>query len=224
MCDGLFESEKNFDPLIFEKRAFREGYNIVAGIDEAGRGALAGPVVAAAVIFPIDVKINGIDDSKKLTPSKRESLFDLIMEKSLEVGVGIGNHVLIDEINILQATLFSMKEAILKLSNRPDYLLIDGNCLIPVNISQQAIIKGDSSSMSIAAASIIAKVTRDRLMVEYEKVYPGYGFAGHKGYGSASHLAAIADLGPCDIHRKTFRGVREFVKVNMENQLFGTCL
>jgi ribonuclease HII len=224
MCDGLFEPEKNFDPLVFEKCAFLKGYNYVAGIDEAGRGALAGPVVAAAVIFPKDVEIRGIDDSKKLTPSKRESLFDPIMEKSVEVGVGIGDHILIDEINILQATLFSMKKAILGLSTRPDYLLVDGNCSIPVNIPQKAIIKGDSSSISIAAASIIAKVTRDRLMVEYDKIYPDYGFAGHKGYGSASHLSAIAEIGPCDIHRKTFRGVREFVKIKLQDQLFGTGL
>jgi ribonuclease HII len=217
---GLFEPEANDDLLYFEKRLFLQGYLNVAGIDEAGRGALAGPVVAAAVVFPEGIEIAGIDDSKKLTPSKRESLFSLIMEKSLAVNVGIGEYDLIDEVNILQATLLSMKKAVLGLPTCPDYLLVDGNCSIPVNIPQKAIIKGDSISFSIAAASIIAKVTRDRLMVEFDEIYPGYGFADHKGYGCASHLAAIAELGPCEIHRKTFRGVREFVKNKIQDSLF----
>jgi ribonuclease HII len=221
MEGGLFEQEKNFDLRFFEKLVSNQGYNKIAGIDEAGRGSLAGPVVAAAVIFPKRIEIKGIDDSKKLSPSKRESLYDMIMEKSLDVKVGIGEHFLIDEVNILQATLLSMKKAVLGLSTRPDFLLIDGNCSIPVNIPQKAIVKGDSSCLSIAAASIIAKVTRDRLMVEYGEIYPGYGFSDHKGYGCASHLSAIAQLGPCEIHRKTFRGVREFVKIAKQDQLFG---
>ncbi len=166
--------------------------------------------------------MDGIDDSKKLTPAKREYLFDLIMDKSLGVSVGIGEHFLIDEINVLQATLTSMKNAVLGLTIQPDYLLVDGNCPIPVNVPQKAIIKGDSTSLSIAAASIIAKVTRDRLMVDYDDIYPGYGFADHKGYGCVSHLRAIAEKGPCDIHRKTFRGVREFVKTAQQDTLFGS--
>ncbi len=221
MGDGLFEPEKNPDLLVFEKRASQQGYNNVAGIDEAGRGALAGPVVSAAVILTKGIQITGINDSKKLAPSKREFLYDLIMEKSLGVSVGVAEHFLVDDINVLQATLISMKDAVLGLLTPPDYLLVDGNCSIPVNIPQKAIIKGDSSSLSIAAASIIAKVTRDRLMAEYDEIYPGYGFADHKGYGCASHLCAIAEMGPCCIHRKTFRGVREHVKSAMQDTLFG---
>lgn len=212
MTGALFGPEEKTDLRIFEERAFRQGYKLVAGIDEAGRGALAGPVVAAAVIFPRRIEIPGVDDSKKLAPSKREALFDTIIEKSLAIGIGIEDNHVIDEINILQATLLSMKKAVLGLSIKPDYLLVDGNYAIPVNIPQKYIIKGDSSSISVAAASIIAKVTRDRLMVEYDEKFPGYGFAGHKGYGCASHLAVIAELSPCAIHRKTFRGVREHVK------------
>ncbi len=212
MTGRLFSAEENSDLKQFERQAFRKGFKYVAGIDEAGRGALAGPVVAAAVIFPKGIEIAGVDDSKKLTPSRRETLFDIIIEKSIAVGVGIEDNDAIDETNILQATLFSMKKAILNLSVQPEFLLVDGNCAIPVNLPQKFIIKGDSSSISVAAASIVAKVTRDRLMVEFDKEYPGYGFARHKGYGCASHLAAIAALSPCEIHRFTFRGVREHVK------------
>ncbi len=212
MTGTLFGPEENAGLRIFEERAFRQGYKYIAGIDEAGRGALAGPVVAAAVIFPKGIEIAGVDDSKKLTHSKRETLFSLITEKALAIGVGYGNNGVIDEINILQATLLSMKKAVQALSVQPDYILVDGNCPIPVKIPQKNIIRGDSSSISVAAASIIAKVTRDRLMVKYDGMYPGYGFAGHKGYGSASHLAAITELSPCAIHRKTFRGVREHVE------------
>ncbi len=214
MAGVLFQPETKTDLRNFEERAFRQGYKFIAGLDEAGRGALAGPVVSAAVIFPREIEISGVDDSKKLTPSQRESLYKTIIEKSLAVGVGIEDNNAIDEINILQAALFSMKRAILGLSIKPDYLLVDGNCSVPINIPQKCIIKGDSSSVSVAAASIIAKVTRDRLMVEYDGRFPGYGFAGHKGYGSASHLRAIAELKPCPIHRKTFRGVREHVMDN----------
>lgn len=221
MVGSLFDPEEICDLLAFEKLVYRQGYKNVAGIDEAGRGALAGPVVSAAVILGRGLKIEGIDDSKKLTPAKREYLFGMIMDKALAVSVGLGAHFLIDDINILQATLISMKNAVHTLSIQPDYLLIDGNCSVPVNIPQKAIIKGDSKSLSIAAASIIAKVTRDRLMVEYDQIYPGYGFAEHKGYGCASHLCVIAEKGPCDIHRKTFRGVREYVKTSMHDTMFG---
>ncbi len=213
----LFGVEQVPTMLEFEEMARRQGYFRVAGIDEAGRGALAGPVVAAAVILPAGLAIPGVDDSKKLSPAKRDQLFEVIMERALAVGVGLGDHLLIDRINILQATLEAMKEAVLKLSPSPDFLLVDGIFRVPLAIHQRTIKQGDGASISIAAASIIAKVTRDRLMMEFEDSFPGYGLAGHKGYGCESHMAAIARLGPCEIHRKTFRGVKEHVKtVNAE--------
>ena len=196
----------------FEELAARQGYRIVAGVDEAGRGPLAGPVVAAAVILPVGVDLADVNDSKKLTPSRRDELFDLIHERAIAVGVGMGDHVLVDRINILQATLAAMGQAVGALAVPPEYLLIDGISRIPIPIPQRTIKKGDGASISIAAASIIAKVTRDRLMVDYDRQYPGYGFAEHKGYGCATHLAAIAALGPSPIHRTTFRGVREHVR------------
>ena len=208
----LFGEDKAVNWTLFEEMAIRQGYKCVAGVDEAGRGALAGPVVAAAVIIPPGVHIPGINDSKKLTPSQREGLFDLIRERALSVGVGSGEHSLIDRINILQATLAAMREAVLCLSRIPDFLIIDGISTIPLSIRQRTIKKGDSASISIAAASIVAKVTRDRLMEEFEERYPGYGFADHKGYGCPAHLSAIARLGPCEIHRKSFRGVKEHLK------------
>ena len=198
--------------LEFETIVRRQGYARVAGIDEAGRGPLAGPVVAAAVVLPPGIVIPGVTDSKKLSEGKRESLFSVIMEQALAVGVGIADNQLIDRINILQATLHAMREAVAALVIAPDYLLIDGITPVPLSIPQKTIKKGDSASLSIAAASIIAKVTRDRLMVEFENEFPGYGLAGHKGYGCASHLDAIARLGPSPIHRTTFRGVREHVR------------
>ncbi|MBI1920723.1 MAG: ribonuclease HII [Geobacter sp.] len=198
--------------LVFEKLAGSRGYRNIAGVDEAGRGPLAGPVVAAAVILPEGLIIPGVDDSKKLSAARREALFDTIMGEAAAVGVGVADQDLIDRVNILQATLHAMREAVGHLVVPPDYLLIDGISTIPVNIPQRTIKQGDSASISIAAASIIAKVTRDRIMVEYDARYPGYGFSGHKGYGCASHLEAIASLGPCPIHRKTFRGVKEHVQ------------
>ena len=208
----LFGEERQPTMLEFEELAQRRGYRRVAGIDEAGRGALAGPVVAAAVILPPGLAIPGVNDSKKLTPARRDELFDVIIECALAVGIGYGDHLLIDRINILQATLEAMKEAVQQLSALPDFLLIDGISKVPLPIHQQTIKKGDSASLSIAAASIIAKVSRDRLMTDYDSSFPGYGFAAHKGYGCESHMAAIARLGPCVIHRKTFRGVKEHVK------------
>lgn len=207
----LFSAEP-FDILAFEKTAARKGFSSVAGIDEAGRGPLAGPVMAAAVILPAGLAIAGVDDSKKLTPDKREQLFDVIMKQALSVGVGIMTPADIDRINILQATRCAMLAAIQNLSLQPDYLLIDGISTIESAIPQKTIKKGDSLSLSIAAASIIAKVTRDRMMIEMDTQYPGYGFAGHKGYGSATHLDAIRRLGPSPIHRLTFGGVKEHVK------------
>ena len=191
--------------------AARHGYRFVAGVDEAGRGPLAGPVVAAAVILPDGLILPGVDDSKKLSAALRDELFDTISREALAVGVGFGDHEMVDRINILQATLSAMRDAILCLKPAADFLLIDGISKVHLNIAQRTIKKGDSLSYSIAAASIIAKVTRDRLMVQYDGLYPGYGFAAHKGYGAASHLAAIANLGPSPIHRKTFRGVKEHV-------------
>jgi ribonuclease HII len=206
----LFSAEP-FDILAFEKTALRKGFTSVAGIDEAGRGPLAGPVTAAAVILPAGLAISGVDDSKKLTPDKREKLFDVIMSEALSVGVGIISPAEIDRINILQATRCAMLAALQNLSLQPDYLLIDGITTIDSAIPQKTIKKGDSLSLSIAAASIIAKVTRDRMMIDMDTQYPGYGFAGHKGYGSATHLEAIRKLGPCPIHRLTFGGVKEHV-------------
>ena len=197
--------------LQFELLAIRQGFGSVAGIDEAGRGPLAGPVVAAAVILPQGKQLPGVTDSKKLSPAKRDELYELIMTTALAVGVGCSDAILIDEINILQATLSAMNQAVMKLAIVPDYLLVDGISPLPTRIPQKTIKKGDSLSLSIAAASIIAKVTRDRMMGEFDAQFPGYGFAGHKGYGSAAHMSAIAELGPCPIHRKTFRGVREYV-------------
>lgn len=199
------------DTLIFEKTAYCNGYTCVAGIDEAGRGPLAGPVMAAAVILPAGLSIIGVDDSKKLTPDKREKLFEIIMMQALSVGVGIVGPAEIDRINILQATRCAMLAAVQQLSPHPDYLLIDGISTIDSAVPQKTIKKGDSLSLSIAAASIIAKVTRDRFMVEMDSKYPGYGFYGHKGYGSAAHLDAIRVLGPSPIHRLTFGGVKEYV-------------
>ncbi len=203
--------EQVVDTLAFEQRARSRGYRLIAGIDEAGRGALAGPVVAAAVILPMGVRIDGVDDSKKLSPEKRERLFDVIMSQALRVGVGMAGHRVIDRINILQATRLAMQEAVGKLSPQPDYLLIDGITTIASPLPQKTITKGDSLSLSIAAASIIAKVSRDRLMRELDQKYPGYGFAGHKGYGSSDHLEAIRRLGPSPVHRLTFGGVKEHV-------------
>lgn len=199
------------DLLFFEQQALKQGHGVIAGIDEAGRGALCGPVVAAAVILPPDSVIPGVDDSKKLTPRTRERLFDEIVSRAVAVGIGIGTPKLIDRINILQATRHAMKEAVSLLSPQPDMLLIDGISTIDVPIPQKTITRGDSRSLSIAAASIIAKVSRDRMMAELDLLHPGYGFASHKGYGCASHMEAIRRLGPSPVHRLTFRGVREHV-------------
>ena len=181
-------------------------YAYVCGIDEVGRGPLAGPVVAGAVILPKYCDILYINDSKQLSEKKREELYDIIMEKAVGVAVGYASVERIDEINILQATFEAMREAISKLPVSPDILLNDAVTIPQVTIPQVPIIKGDAKSISIGAASIIAKVTRDRLMVEYDSVFPEYGFASNKGYGSAAHIEAIKKIGPCPIHRRTFIG------------------
>lgn len=181
-----------------------DNYLYICGIDEVGRGPLAGPVVAGAVILPKDCDILYINDSKKLSAAKREELYDEIMEKAISVGLGYIGPERIDEINILQATYEAMREAIAKLEPQPDLLLNDAVTIPGVDIRQVPIIKGDAKSISIGAASIIAKVTRDRLMEEYDRMFPEYGFASNKGYGSAEHIAAIQKYGPTPIHRKSF--------------------
>lgn len=179
-------------------------YSYICGIDEVGRGPLAGPVVAGAVILPKDCDILYLNDSKQLSEKKREELYDVIMEKAVSTGLGFVSPERIDEINILQATYEAMREAIAKLSPQPDLLLNDAVTIPKVAIRQVPIIKGDAKSISIAAASIIAKVTRDRLMVQYDSVFPEYGFASNKGYGAAAHIEALRKYGPTPIHRRSF--------------------
>ena len=182
-----------------------EGYSVICGIDEAGRGPLAGPVCAAAVILPPDTEIEGLNDSKKLTAKKREALYDIITEEAVAYGIAFASEKEIDEINILQATFLAMKRATEKLQVRPDLVLVDGNQEPDLNgLPVETIVKGDSLSANIAAASILAKVTRDRFMLEQDKIYPEYGFAMHKGYGTKAHYAALTEYGPCPIHRQTF--------------------
>ena len=199
------------DFWIFENEARSQGFTQIAGIDEAGRGPLAGPVVSGAVILPAGFDAPGINDSKKLTPRKRDKLYDQIRAGAIAVGVGIVDNFQIDEINILQAALLSMAQAAGGLSPAPDFLLIDGAFTTPAKIKQKAIPKGDALSISIAAASIIAKVTRDRIMANYHDRYPEYGFNRHKGYPTKAHKEAIARHGITPIHRLTFKGVKEYV-------------
>ncbi len=201
------EKHRLFAMSLFERVLSSFGYQYICGIDEAGRGPLAGPVVAAAVIFPSGFSIPGLRDSKLLTPLQRETLFDQITQKALSVGVGIVDNDLIDQINILQATLLAMRKSVEQLQVKPDYLLIDALTLPGFNIGQKGIIHGDNLSVSIAAASVIAKVTRDRLMCQYHEAFPEYHFHTHKGYGTLAHLDKIRQFGPCRLHRKTFRGV-----------------
>lgn len=200
--------EKELDRLEDMKRYEREfdAFGAVCGIDEVGRGPLAGPVVAGAVILPKDCNILYLNDSKKLTAKMRDSLYDEIMEKAVATGIGFASWQRIDEINILNATYEAMREAIEKCGIKPDILLNDAVTIPKVSIRQVPIIKGDAKSVSIAAASIIAKVTRDRYMEEMDQKYPGYDFASNKGYGSAKHIEALGQIGPCEIHRRTFIG------------------
>ena len=179
-------------------------FSAICGIDEAGRGPLAGPVVAGAVILPKGCRILYINDSKKLSAKKRDELYDEIRERAIAVGIGIADNKRIDEINILQATYEAMREAIASLNEKPDILLNDAVKIPKIDIKQVPIVKGDAKSQSIAAASIIAKVTRDRIMEAFDILYPEYGFSGHKGYGSAAHIEALKKYGPCPIHRKSF--------------------
>ncbi|MEW6615760.1 MAG: ribonuclease HII [Thermodesulfobacteriota bacterium] len=194
-----------------EREIYAMGYQFVAGVDEAGRGPLAGPVVAAAVILPENHTIQGIADSKKLSANRREILFSEIYKHAEAVSVGIVGQREIERINILQASLKAMQSAVAALNYQVDYILVDGIHFIPTQIPQSVIKKGDTISPSIAAASIIAKVTRDRIMVEYHSIYPQYNFARNKGYGTEEHRQAIKRSGCCEIHRRTFKGVKEYL-------------
>ena len=194
-------------------RVFEKEYDyceFICGIDEAGRGPLSGPVVAGAVILPKGCRILYVNDSKKLSEKKRSELYDIIMQEAISVGVGIISPARIDEINILQATYEAMREAIQKLTITPDILLNDAVTIPRIDIAQVPIIKGDAKSLTIGAASIIAKVTRDRMMIEYADIFPEYGFEKHKGYGTAAHIQALKEFGPCPIHRRSF--IKNFVK------------
>ena len=190
--------------LEFEKEALAKGYKSVCGVDEAGRGPLAGPVCAAAVILPEGVIIEGVNDSKKLSEKKRESLFDVIREQALSYSIAYATVDEIEKINILNATMLAMRRAIDGLDIKADYAMIDGNKIPPIDIDAECIVKGDAKSMSIACASILAKVSRDRLLYKYAEEYPMYGFDKHKGYGTKVHREAILKYGPCPYHRKSF--------------------
>lgn len=195
-----------------EEKLIAQGYKLIAGVDEVGRGPLAGPVVAAAVILPLGKRpswLSRVRDSKQLTPSQRESIFDRITESGVTYGLGVVSHEVIDKRGIAPATRLAMRYAIEQLSACPDYLLIDFVRLPGIRIPQKSVVDGDSLCLSIAAASIVAKVSRDRLMVELDSQFPGYGLAQHKGYGTPEHLEALQRLGPCPIHRKTFMPVRD---------------
>ena len=201
------ERVRIFNLYKYENRFNNKGYSLIAGIDEVGRGSLAGPVVAAAVILPNQSFIPYIKDSKKLTPQKRAELYYVILEKAIDVGIGIVDANIIDRMNINQATFLAMKKAIINLKKIPDYLFVDGFKIPQVNISQLPLIKGEDKSISIASASIIAKVYRDNIMVQYDQKYPQYYFKKNKGYGTKEHLTALKRYGASEIHRKTYRGV-----------------
>ena len=208
---AALEQEKE---RVWEMQSFEREYRpcgVICGIDEAGRGPLAGPVVAAAVCLPENCELLYVNDSKKLSEKKREELFDQIREKAVSYGIGIVGPDVIDEINILQADYAAMRIAVSQLKPQPEVLLNDAVRIPGLSMKQVPIIRGDAKSLSIAAASILAKVTRDRMMAEYDKIYPEYGFAGNKGYGSASHIEALKTYGPCPIHRRSFIG--HFVEV-----------
>lgn len=197
----------------YENKARNTGYRMIAGVDEAGRGPLAGPVVAAAVILPKNTDdLHEVNDSKKISPQKRQELYMLIHEKADAIGVGVVDARTIDQINILEATFLAMQKAVKTLSKKPDYILIDGNRKPLWLTKGETIINGDAISVSIAAASIIAKVTRDKIMDDYEHHFPNWGFAKHKGYGTVAHISAIKEHGICDIHRKSFAPISKFLR------------
>ena len=200
---GIDAEIERIDKMMFFEKKYEE-YQYVAGVDEVGRGPLAGPIVSAAVVLPKDFRIPYVNDSKKLTHKKREELYDVIMENAIAVGIGSRSERSIDEFGIQPSNYDAMKEAIGRLSVKPDVLLVDAVRIPNINIKEISIIKGDSLSISIAAASIIAKVTRDRLMIAYSALYPEYDFASNMGYGSAKHIEALKTVGPCEIHRRSF--------------------
>ncbi|MDZ4722724.1 MAG: ribonuclease HII [candidate division Zixibacteria bacterium] len=199
--------------LDIEQAVLSQGYGAICGVDEVGRGPLAGPVVAAAVILSPDIVIDGLDDSKKLSASQRNRIFEQIASMQIPCAIGIIDHKTIDNINILRASLMAMRKAVMELAAKPDVILVDGSYTIPnLPQPQYAIISGDSRCKSIAAASVIAKVTRDRIMDHYEVLYPSFSFSVHKGYPTSAHLAELKEHGPCDIHRKSFKPVAQLLK------------
>lgn len=201
----------------YEKELWKNGINLIAGMDEVGRGPLIGPVVTACVILPKDFVLAGLTDSKKLSEKKREEFYDYIMEHAISVGIGMMDEKVIDEVNIYEATKLAMYQAVEKSKVKPEYVLIDAMKLDKLEMPSTSIIKGDAKSISIAAASVIAKVTRDRMMIELDKKYPMYGFKSHKGYPTKKHIEAIKEYGLIDGYRKTFKPISEMVK-ELENQ------
>jgi ribonuclease HII len=207
----LFGDEVLCDPLSFERSAVASGYSRIAGLDEAGRGPLAGPVVAAAVILPQGLFIPGLTDSKQVVEAERERLFDLIKRQAVCYGIGIADERTIDDVNILQATLIAMEKALAALTPQPDYLLLDAVTLPRIRLPQKPLVHGDCRSHSIAAASILAKVTRDRLMLDLHRKYPQYNFHNHKGYATREHMDLLRKHGPCEAHRKSFSPVAQML-------------
>ena len=215
-CQKRIEKEQKraehfIEMQYYERLAYQEGASFIAGVDEVGRGPLAGPVVAAAVILPKNIEDLGFDDSKKLSASKREEIYRLIQEKAIAIGIGIVDADIIDQVNIYQASRLAMQQAVSELKIQPDYLLIDA-MKIDVNTPQIGIIKGDAKSISIAAASIVAKQVRDQMMQEFDELYPGYDFSNNAGYGTPKHLEGLNKKGICPIHRKTFAPIKDFLQ------------
>ena len=215
-CQKRIEKEQKraehfIEMQYYERLAYQEGANFIAGVDEVGRGPLAGPVVAAAVILPKNIEDLGFDDSKKLSASKREEIYRLIQEKAIAIGIGIVDADIIDQVNIYQASRLAMQQAVSELKIQPDYLLIDA-MKIDVNTPQIGIIKGDAKSISIAAASIVAKQVRDQMMQEFDELYPGYDFSNNAGYGTPKHLEGLKTKGICPIHRKTFAPIKDYLE------------
>jgi ribonuclease HII len=206
------------DPFFHEKAAVQAGYGIVAGVDEAGRGPLAGPVVASAVIISENPALEGVRDSKKMSPKSREEAFSIIGEKAASIGIGVVSHTYIDQYNILRASLEAMRIAVMSLHPRPDFLLVDGIHPISVNIPQRCLVRGDQISRSISCASVMAKVYRDRIMDAFHGMFPQYGFEHNKGYGTLAHYEALRTHGPCIFHRLTFRGVVDLDKGKTESR------
>ena len=215
-CQKRIEKEQKraehfIEMQYYERLAYQEGASFIAGVDEVGRGPLAGPVVAAAVILPKNIEDLGFDDSKKLSASKREEIYRLIQEKAIAIGIGIVDADIIDQVNIYQASRLAMQQAVSELKIQPDYLLIDA-MKIDVNTPQIGIIKGDAKSISIAAASIVAKQVHDQMMREFDELYPGYDFSNNAGYGTPKHLEGLNKKGICPIHRKTFAPIKDFLQ------------